>query len=120
MGTTRFKKFDRHRFRKVYGILRVTPSYSFKSTKETLIETMDITFIDENEKTIQLTEKYSGLPTIVATAKFPFSSGEPAAANINVFIKSVSIENKNVTVTVATSESFTGSVSIQSIFIAGG
>jgi len=123
MGTTRFKKFDRHRFRKAYGILRVTPSYTFRSTKETLIETIDITFADEDEKTIILTEKYSGLPTVIATAKVTSSLAEdraPVEGNVNVFIKAVSIENKNVTVTVATSAKFTGTISVQSIFIAGG
>lgn len=118
MGTTRFKKFDRHRFRKAYGILRVTPSYTFRSTKETLIETLDITFADEDEKTVILTEKYSGLPTVIATAKMTPTSTDNG--NVNVFIKSVAIENKNVTVTIATSEKFTGIVSVQSIFIAGG
>ena len=121
MGTTRFKKFDRHRFRKAYGILRVVPSYTFRSTKETLIETLDLSFANEDEKSIILTEKYSGLPTVIATPKVTSSvPADQAVANVNVFIKSVSIEDKNVTVVVATSEKFTGTISVQSIFIAGG
>ena len=121
MGTARFKKFDRHRFRKAYGILRVIPSFTFRSTKETLIETLDVSFANEDEKTVILTEKYSGLPTVIATPKVTSNvPADQAVGNINVFIKSVAIENKNVTVTIATSELFTGTVSIQSIFIAGG
>tara|TARA_Y100001973_G_C5156706_1_gene311155 strand:- start:395 stop:643 length:249 start_codon:yes stop_codon:yes gene_type:complete len=82
---------------------------------------VDIVFADQTEKTITLTEKYSGLPTVIATAKVTASTPEDKAiGNINVFIKSVSIENKNVTVTIGTSDSYTGTVSIQSIFIAGG
>tara|TARA_B100001250_G_scaffold397597_1_gene404901 strand:- start:402 stop:713 length:312 start_codon:yes stop_codon:yes gene_type:complete len=103
--------------------LRVTPSYTFRSTKETLIETIDITFSDEEEKTVILTEKYSGLPTVIATAKVTSAQADDNATpvgNVNVFIKAVSIENKNVTVTVATSAQFTGTISVQSIFIAGG
>ena len=121
MGTTRFKKFDRHRFRKAYGILRVVPSYTFRSTKETLIETVDVSFANEDEKSIVLTEKYSGLPTVIATPKVSSSvPADQAVGNLNVFIKSVAIENKNVTVTIATSAKYTGTVSVQSIFIAGG
>lgn len=118
MGNSRFKKFDRHRFRKTYDLLRVIPSFSYKSSKETLIETVDIAFANQTEKAVVLTEKYSGLPTIIATPKV--STAEAGEANINVYVKSIAIENKNVTVTLATSAAFTGIVAIQSIYIGGG
>jgi len=118
MGNSRFKKFDRQRYRKTYDLLRVVPSYSYKSSQETLLETVDVAFANQTEKAIVLTEKYSGLPTVIATSR-P-STAEAGEANINVYVKSIEIENKNVTITLATSAAFTGVVAIQSIYIGGG
>ena len=117
MGNSRFTKFDRHRFRKTYDLLRVTPSYSYKSSKETLIETQDVVFADQTEKVVILTEKYSGLPTVIATPKV--TTAEAGEANINVYVKSIAIENKNVSITLACSAAFTGVIAIQSIYIGG-
>ena len=110
MAGTRMKKTDRNRNKKVYPIYRGLPNNVYQSDKEVVIEAQDVSFSNEDSKTIQLTESYNTVPIVTVTPV-----GE--IGDINVFISSVSVTAKTATVIVGASASFTGTLNLQSIMI---
>ena len=116
MGSSRIKKYDRNRFRKVYPRIRVMPSTSFRSTKQMVIETMEVDFAGESEISFDLAERYNSTPTIVATP-----TGDNS--DVNIYIKSVTVTSGvppgrgTATITLATSVGYAGSALVQSILI---
>ena len=116
MGSSRIKKYDRNRFRKVYPRIRVLPSNSFRATKEMIIETMEVDMEGLTTKTFDLAEQYKSAPTIVLT---PFDN----EGDVNVYVTSVQVGvgvppgRGLATVTISSSVGFAGKVLVQSILI---
>ena len=116
MGSSRIKKYDRNRWKKVYPRIRVMPSNSYKGTKHMVIETMEVAFNGSDEITFDLEERYETTPTIVVTP-----IGEES--DINVYVKSVTLisgvpPGRGVArITLAASVGYAGSVWLQSILI---
>ena len=110
MASTKTKRRDLNRFRKVYPYLRRRPIYGFVSNKELLVEVGELTFSDSSSETYTFIEYYASTPTITAVS---FDSEGNDAANVNVFISSIS----TTSVTIKTSNTFTGKVQFQIILV---
>jgi len=116
MGSSRIKKYDRNRWRKVYPRIRVMPSNSFKATKHMVIETMEIEFNGDDRITFDLKERYETAPTIVVT---PMGDN----SDLNVYVESVAITGgvppgRGIAqITLAASAECVGSVWLQSTLI---
>jgi hypothetical protein len=105
MGATKSKKRNKNEYKKVYPYVRRRPVYTYELDKETIIETARVEFIDSDSETYTFSETFSGVPSITATVE---------EEDLNVFITSVS----TVSITINTSESFTGYVDIHAIYVA--
>ena len=112
--STTFTKFDRNRFRKIYPVTRFPASISFRSNKEVVIESLSLNFANEDSKTVNLTQKYSEIPSISIGVK---SLSNHDLINVNVFISSISLDPATnvVTLTINSSARFTGDVDIESM-----
>ena len=112
--STTFTKFDRNRFRKIYPITRFPASFSFRSNREVIIESLSLSFANEDSKTVNLSQKYSEIPAISIGVK---SESNHDLINVNVFVSSISLDPATsvVTMTVNSSAKFTGDVDIQSM-----
>ena len=112
--STTFTKFDRNRFRKIYPVTRFPASFSFRSNKEVILESLTVSFSHEDSKTITLSQQYNEIPAISIGVK---STDNNDLINVNVFVSSIALEpaTKVVTLTVGSSAKFTGDVDIQSM-----
>jgi len=112
--STTFTKFDRNRFRKIYPVTRFPASFSFRSNKEVVLESLTISFSHEDSKTVDLSQKYSEIPALSIGVK---STSNEDLINVNIFISSISINQATqvVTITVSSSAKFTGDVDVQSM-----
>ena len=108
MASTKLKRRDLNRFRKVYPFLRRRPVYGFVSDEELVVEVGKVTFSDSNSEIYTFAETYSSVPTITAISVDSETNG---TADVNVFISSIS----TTSVTFATSDSFIGQVHFQII-----
>ena len=110
MASTKLKRRDINRFRKVYPYLRRRPVYSFVSDEELVVEVGKITFSNSSSETYTFSEIYGSAPTITAIA---VDSEDNGTADVNVFITSLS----TTSVTFESSSTFTGQVHFQVIKI---
>ena len=110
MASTKFKKRDLNRYRKIYPYLRRKPVWSYCADKEVIIEIGSITFSNSNSETHTFTSSFSEAPTVTAIA---YDSDGNNTADVNVFINSLS----KTTVTIETSQSFTGTVQFHAIMV---
>ena len=111
MAGTTFKKRDRNRFKKVYPYIRRKPVSSLMSDDEVVLEVGSVVFTDTSgpvEHTFS--ETFRTAPSVTAVAVDNESNN---AADINIFIKSVS----TTAVTFESSANFTGTVDFQAIMI---
>ena len=114
MGSSKLKKFDKNRFRKVYPRFRKMPVYSYMGDAELVIEAHEVTFTAVDEVTFQLKENYSSTPNVTVTPV-----GEHHA-DINVFIAKVEVGGvppggRKAVVTIRTSATWTGKVFLQAV-----
>jgi len=107
---TKFKRRDLNRYRKVYPYLRKRPVLTYISDKEFIIETGEISFTNTDSGTYTFTEVYTSAPTVTAIS---YDSENNNTANVNVFVDSVS----TTSVTIKTSQTFTGKITFQAIMI---
>lgn len=112
MASSTFVRRDLNRFRKVYPYLRYDPIYVQTTSAATtfIIEASKITFTNASSGTYTFSEVYTTVPTVVATAVDSAGNG---TANVNVFVSSISLTS----VTVGTSQSFTGQVHVQVLYV---
>jgi len=115
MGSTKLKKFDKNRFRKVYPRFRKMPVPSFMGDSELVIETHEVTFTNQDSVQFVLKENYSSAPIVTLTPM-----GHDEDSDINVYVTSIVIGGtppggKKCTVTISTSTPYTGTVMLQAI-----
>ena len=110
MGSTKFKKRDLNRFRKIYPYIRRSPVWAYCADKAVTIEIGSITFTDANSGTHTFTETFDDIPTCTAVA---CDSEGNSSADVNVFIDSVT----KTSLTISTSNNFTGKVEFHAILV---
>lgn len=108
MASTKLKRRDLNRFRKVYPYLRRRPVYGFVSDEELVVEVGKVIFSDSSSEVYNFVETYTSVPTITAISVDSEGNG---TADVNVFISSIT----TTSVTLATSDSFIGQVHFQII-----
>ncbi len=112
MSSAKTKKFDRNRFRKVYPRFRVLPSWSIRSDKEIVLETLRVKFKNQDQINFELNGRYTSTPGVVVT---PIGD----IGDVNIFIQAISLGSvpaaggKTVNVTLGASVSFEGEVFVQ-------
>jgi hypothetical protein len=105
VGATKSKKKNKNEYKKVYPYIRRRPVYTYELDKETVIETAKVYFDNTSEVTYVFTDTFVAIPSVTATAE---------VEDLNVFITSIT----TTSVTINTSESFTGYVDIHAIYVA--
>jgi hypothetical protein len=111
MGSTKFSKRDKNRFRKVYPYLRVRPRNTYCADKEVIIEVGDIAFSNtDGPVTYTFTETFVSTPTVTAIS---VDSESNNTADVNIFIDSISTTQ----VQFSSSAAFTGKVHFQVIMV---
>ena len=121
MGSIKFTKYDRNRFRKTYPRFRVLPNEGYRSNGEMAIEAMEVELTGQSTVTVQLNEDYTTAPTVTVT---PYQKTTPEGvnevANINVYVESVVLTGvppggRKAVVTLRTSEEYTGTIFLQAM-----
>lgn len=111
MASTKFKKHDKNRFRKVYPYLRVRPINTYCADKEVVMEVGSVTFSNSTgPETHTFTESFTSSPTVTAIS---VDSESNNTADVNVFIDSVS----KTAVQISVSQNFTGTVHFHAIMV---
>ena len=103
MGSTKSKKRDQNRYRKVYPYLRRRPRNHLCTDEPITIEAGEITFSNSSAETYAFREVYVSAPTVTAIS---VDSEGNNSANVNVFISTITTTE----VTIETSQAFTGKV----------
>jgi restriction endonuclease len=111
MGVTKAKKKNKNEFKKVYPYIRRRPVYTYELDKEMFLEEAKIEFIESSSETYVFTEIFPSAPTVTAVS---FDDGAGNNVNVNVFISTIS----TTSVTIETSDVFTGFVNIHAIYVA--
>lgn len=106
MTSTKFKKRDANRFKKVYPYTPRRPALETVADKSFTLEEGSITLIDTDTGTYTFVEKYSSIPNVVISAYDSEGNNMPA---IGINITSISLSS----VTVSATASFTGKVNVQ-------
>tara|TARA_R110001583_G_scaffold7985_8_gene38907 strand:+ start:6842 stop:7183 length:342 start_codon:yes stop_codon:yes gene_type:complete len=110
MAGATFKKRNRNLFKRVYPYVRRAPVFDYISDRETVIETAKITFTNSSSESYTFTSTFSNIPIVTVVS---VDSESNDTANVNVFISSLS----NSSVTIETSQNFTGAVHLHAILI---
>ncbi len=116
MGSSKTKKYDRNRWRKIYPRFRALPRWGFRSDKEVVLETLKVKFNDQDAITFQLNGRYHFLPGVVVT---PLGPPDPEGGDVNIFITGITIASvpsaggKTVTVSLGASVKYNGEVYVQ-------
>tara|TARA_Y100000310_G_C20419977_1_gene686213 strand:- start:193 stop:531 length:339 start_codon:yes stop_codon:yes gene_type:complete len=111
MASTKLKKRDLNRYRKIYPYLRRQPRYAYVADKETIIEIGSLKFSNENFKVHWFDQKMSTVPVVTAVA---FDSEGNNSSDVNVFITAITTKY----VRIETSQNFTGAVEFHAIMVA--
>jgi hypothetical protein len=109
--STKFKKRDLNRFRKIYPYIRRSPRYVYTSDKEAVIEVGEVPFSAASSGEYRFTESFSSIPMITAIS---YDSESNDTADVNVFISSLS----TTSVTFETSQAFTGKIHFHAVWVA--
>lgn len=110
MASTKFKKRNLNRFRKVYPYLRREPKYELVSTTEALIEVAAVPFSQSSSEQYNFKEFFAGIPRVTATV---VDSGGDEAADTNVYISSLNSSS----VVLQTTGLFSGTVHLHIIYL---
>ena len=118
MGSTKLKKIDKNRFRKVYPRFRKLPVTSYLGDSELIIETHEITFTNQDQVQFVLKESYTTAPVVTLT---PLGVDDD---DINVYVTSIVIGGtppggRKCTVTISTSVPYTGTIMLQAVSAGG-
>ncbi len=112
MAGTKFKKRDMNRYRKVYPYLRKSPKYKLISEKRVQLEVGQVDLTDASQGTYTFSENFEGQPYVSVLSVDSLGND---SADVNVYIKSVDTKS----VTIGTSQNFTGTIHIHAIWIEG-
>ena len=94
-SSSKFTKFDRNRFRKIYPINRQLPSMSFRSQQAVNIESVTAAFKGDHHATVSLNNVYDSIPVVMVAPKVPETDNDSERlahedqVNVNIFIKSI-------------------------------
>ena len=110
MATTKFRKRNLNRYRKVYPYLRREPRYELISTTEALIEIAAVPFNQSIEETYVFEEFFIGTPKVTATV---VDSSGTNTANTGVYIS----ELDSTKVKLQTTGLFSGTVHLHIIYL---
>ena len=110
MSYTKTRSRDQNRYVKKYGFVRVPPRPHLITDRVTIIEAVELSFSNVSSVEHVFDSSFPGTPVVTATA---LDSESNSTANVNVFIKSLSSTN----VTIGTSETFTGTIMMQAIYV---
>ena len=108
MASTKFKKRDLNRFRKVYPYIRRAPRPSYVADKLVIVEIGSIVFTNSSEGSHTFSESFTLAPIVTG---IPFDSNSNHSADVNIFISAV---DKN-SFTFKTSQAFTGEIHFHAI-----
>lgn len=121
MGSVKFTKYDRNRFRKTYPRFRVLPSDAYKSNGPMVIEAMEVEFTGTDKVEFQLAEDYVSAPTITATpyGEMDGVGGSPSS-DILIWVESVTVTGvppggRKAVVVIRASVNHIGKVFVQAI-----
>ena len=120
MGSVKFTKYDRNRWRKQYPRFRVLPSEGFRSNSAFVLEATKVTFEDVDTLTVMLDEDYTTAPTITVSPFQESVDGDNTVADINAWVESVTLSGvppggRKAIVVIRTSAKYTGDMFIQAI-----
>tara|TARA_Y100000310_G_C20418827_1_gene685668 strand:+ start:269 stop:607 length:339 start_codon:yes stop_codon:yes gene_type:complete len=110
VANTKFNKRDLNRFRKVYPYIRRESKFTFQSDSDAQIEVGEITFTDASSGTFTFETEFPATPIIVAIS---YDSESNDSADVNIFVTSVN----TTSVTIDSSQNFTGKVQFHAIWI---
>ena len=110
MAGTTFKKRNKNLFKKVYPYVRRAPVFEYVSDRESIIETAKVTFTNSSSESHTFTSTFSTVPVVTVVS---VDSEGNDTANVNVFVSSVSTSS----VTIETSQTFTGKVHLHAILV---
>ena len=110
MASTKFKKRDLNRYRKIYPYLRRQPKWTYCSDKESLIEIGSVTFSNVSSGSHTFSETFSSVPAITVVA---YDIHGNSTADVNVFLTTITTTG----FTVESSQAFTGEVEFHAIWI---
>jgi hypothetical protein len=111
MAGSTFKKKNKNRFKKVYPYIRRAPVYELVSDAQSVsIETSILTFTNSSSETYTFAATFLEAPIVTVTT---VDSESNDTANVNAVVSSVTATS----VTVQTSQTFTGTVHIHAISI---
>jgi hypothetical protein len=110
MASTKFKKTDKNRFKKVYPYLRVRPKNHYVADREVVMEIGAASFSDEDTKVYLFAEHFTSAPNIVGIS---VDSESNDTANVNVYVTAVT----TTSVKFVASSNFTGQVHFHAIMI---
>ena len=111
MSFTKTRSRDANRWVKKYPLVRVRKVGVLVTDKETYVEVEELTFSGQASISYNFKSAFPDTPVVTATA---LDSQENSAANVNVFIKSVTKSS----VEIGVSDDFTGIVMLQAIYVA--
>ena len=134
-SSSKFTKFDRNRFRKIYPVNRFRPSESFRSQSAINIESVSVRFtLDESGNEVNnglraagsLNNFYKAIPVIMVAPKVPAPDpSKPSKnadlqdqANVNLFISSLTLVNGKVNFVVEASTEFAGEAVVTVVSLA--
>ena len=124
-SSSKFTKFDRNRFRKIYPINRFPPSESFRSQTAINIESISISFNNGLTANGNLNNTYKSIPVIMVAPKVPdgLSADKTAdlqnQANVNLFITSLTMDGTGkVSFVVEASTEFAGEAVVTVVSLA--
>ena len=110
MPSTKFKKRDLNRYRKIYPYVRKQPKFAQVSDKKVVIEIGELVYTNSASETYTFVETYSSEPVVGAIS---YDSEGNNSANVNVYISTLT----TTSVTIKTSQNFTGKIHFQIIWV---
>ena len=133
-SSSKFTKFDRNRFRKIYPVNRFPPSESFRSQTAINIESISVPFtLDKNDNVVvngtkaigSLNNVYKAIPVIMVAPKVPNNLSQDATAdvqdqaNVNLFITSLTLDGTGkVSFVIESSTDFAGEAVVTVVSLA--
>ncbi len=111
MGHTKLRVRDAHRWCKKYPHLRVEPRPVLVGDNYIWLEAEEVKFENTNSVTYYFDVDFPDVPVVTANAVG--ASAMSTQQNVNVYIQTLT----RFTVTLETSEAFTGTVHMQAVYI---
>ena len=113
--STTFQKYDRNRYRKIYPITRFPASMSFRSNAEIVVESLEVSFLDQFQVSGSLKGFYTSIPTITMGVSMAQRDGGDEQSNVNIYLTGLLLDSSTgvISFTLEASNEFTGTVALQ-------